>query len=144
MGFCPLDHVNKTGAYPTLGTLTCFGLAGATAGSGITFIACECAPTVALHYRRHTDKGRLTVGPFELTKLSAQVSVLMANQKNADPKRQAIAMSYHNKGTFQTLANIVKHRGLSGMYTGLNLHLCEYLLRFRQLIGSQAYKEVLQ
>jgi len=111
MGFCPLDHVNKTGAYPTLGTLTCFGLAGATAGSGITFIAC----------------------PFELTKLSAQVSVLMANQKNADPKRQAIAMSYHNKGTFQTLANIVKHRGLSGMYTGLNLHL------LRDTLGTGIY-----
>lgn len=64
-------------------------------------------------------------GPFELTKLSAQVSVLMAKQKNADPQRQAIALSYHNKGTFKTLANIVKHRGFSGMYTGLNLHLCK-------------------
>ncbi|KAI0475052.1 hypothetical protein GGR56DRAFT_675219 [Xylariaceae sp. FL0804] len=55
----------------------------AHAGSGIAFIAC----------------------PFELTKLSAQVSVLMANQKNADPKKQAIAMSYHNKGTDYTVDN---------------------------------------
>ncbi|RYO89666.1 hypothetical protein DL766_004070 [Monosporascus sp. MC13-8B] len=89
-GFCPLEHVNKNGALPNLGTIACFGAAGATAGSGITFIAC----------------------PFELTKLSAQVSVLMANQKNVDPKKQAIALSYHNKGTFKTLANI--HTELTG------------------------------
>ncbi|KAK6825707.1 hypothetical protein PG990_002967 [Apiospora arundinis] len=110
-GFCPLEHVNKNGAYPTLGTVACFGAAGVTAGSGITFIAC----------------------PFELTKLSAQVSVLMANQKNVDPQRQAIAMSYHNKGTIQTLRNIVKHRGFSGMYTGLNLHL------MRDSLGTGIY-----
>ncbi len=47
----------------------------------------------------------------------------MANQKNVDPKKQAIALSYHNKGTIKTLKNIVKHRGFAGMYTGLNLHL---------------------
>ncbi|KAI1800952.1 mitochondrial carrier domain-containing protein [Daldinia bambusicola] len=111
LGFCPLEHVNKNGAYPNLGTIACFGAAGATAGSGITFIAC----------------------PFELTKLSAQVSVLMAKQKNADPQRQAIALSYHNKGTFKTLANIVKHRGFSGMYTGLNLHL------LRDTLGTGIY-----
>lgn len=67
-------------------------------------------------------------GPFELTKLSAQVSVLMANQKNVDPKKKAIALSYHNKGTIKTLKNIVKHRGFAGMYTGLNLHLCKAIL----------------
>ncbi|ORY64389.1 integral membrane ornithine transporter of mitochondria [Pseudomassariella vexata] len=111
LGFCPLEHVNKNGAYPNLGTMACFGAAGATAGSGITFIAC----------------------PFELTKLSAQVSVLMATQKNADPKRQEIAMSYHNKGTINTLRNIVKHRGMSGMYTGLNLHL------LRDTLGTGIY-----
>ncbi|KAI4600617.1 hypothetical protein LQW54_010635 [Pestalotiopsis sp. IQ-011] len=111
LGFCPLEHVNKNGAYPTLGTIACFGAAGATAGSGITLIAC----------------------PFELTKISAQVSVLMANQKNADPKCQEIAMSYHNKGTIMTLRNLVKHRGLSGMYTGLNLHL------LRDTLGTGIY-----
>lgn len=41
LGFNPLDHVNKNGAYPNLGTIACFGAAGATAGSGITLIACE-------------------------------------------------------------------------------------------------------
>ncbi|KAI0439759.1 mitochondrial carrier protein [Xylaria telfairii] len=111
LGFSPLDHVNKNGAYPNLGTIACFGAAGATAGSGITLIAC----------------------PFELTKLSAQVSVLMANQKNVDPKKKAIALSYHNKGTIKTLKNIVKHRGFAGMYTGLNLHL------LRDTLGTGIY-----
>jgi hypothetical protein len=41
VGFCPLEHVNKNGAYPNLGTIACFGAAGATAGSGITLIACK-------------------------------------------------------------------------------------------------------
>ncbi|KAI1817119.1 mitochondrial carrier domain-containing protein [Poronia punctata] len=111
VGFNPLEHVNKSGTYPTLGTIACFGVAGATAGSGITLVSC----------------------PFELTKLSAQVSVLMAKQKNADPKKQAIALSYHNKGTIKTLANIVKHRGFAGMYTGLNLHL------LRDTLGTGIY-----
>lgn len=48
LGFNPLEHVNKNGAYPTLGTLACFGAAGATAGSGITFIACELAGLATL------------------------------------------------------------------------------------------------
>lgn len=43
LGFCPLEHVNKNGALPNLGTIACFGVAGATAGSGITFIACKNA-----------------------------------------------------------------------------------------------------
>lgn len=77
----------------------------------------------------------ISLGPFELTKLSAQVSVLMANQKNVDPKKQAIALSYHNKGTIKTLSNIVKHRGFAGMYTGLNLHLCEYLVGEARLLS---------
>ncbi|XDG03250.1 hypothetical protein ABKA04_002865 [Annulohypoxylon sp. FPYF3050] len=117
LGFCPLEHVNKNGAYPNLGTIACFGAAGATAGSE------ECGLVLM----------KINLGPFELTKLSAQVSVLMANQKNADPQKQAIALSYHNKGTFKTLANIVKHRGFSGMYTGLNLHL------LRDTLGTGIY-----
>ncbi len=66
-------------------------------------------------------------GPFELTKLSAQVSVLMADRKMSslsEPKdRHAIAATYQNKGTFKTAKNIVKHRGLAGLYSGFNLHL---------------------
>ncbi len=63
-------------------------------------------------------------GPFELTKLSAQVSVLLSEKKHCpDSNCHAVAASYQNKGTFRTMANIVRHRGFTGLYTGLNLHL---------------------
>lgn len=66
-------------------------------------------------------------GPFELTKLSAQVSVLMADRDRSsisEPANgRAVAASYQNKGTFKTAKNIVKHRGFMGLYSGFNLHL---------------------
>ncbi len=66
-------------------------------------------------------------GPFELTKLSAQVSVLMADKKNCPkPESHAIAASYQNKGTLKTLGNIIKHRGVGGLYTGFRLHLSRH------------------
>ena len=46
-GVDPLVHVNTPGTYPTFSTLACFGAAGATAGSFITLVACECGGT---HY----------------------------------------------------------------------------------------------
>ncbi|RDL39029.1 Mitochondrial carrier [Venustampulla echinocandica] len=114
-GMDPLVHVNTPGTYPNLATVACFGAAGATAGSFITLVAC----------------------PFELTKVSAQVSVLLAdkNKSNgADPKSSgAVAASYQNKGTFQTAKNIVKHRGLAGLYSGFNLHL------LRDTLGTAIY-----
>lgn len=59
-----------------------------------------------------------------MTKLSAQVSVLLSEKKHCpDPRRHAVAASYQNKGTLKTMANIVRHRGLTGLYTGLKLHL---------------------
>jgi hypothetical protein len=84
-------------------TVGCFGAAGALSGSLITVLAC----------------------PFEFAKLSAQVSVLLADKKKNFTKGQsyAVAASYQNKGTLKTMANIVKHRGLMGLYTGFNLHL---------------------
>lgn len=42
-GIDVLAHVNKQGTYPNLSSVACFGAAGATAGSCITLIACECA-----------------------------------------------------------------------------------------------------
>lgn len=100
-GFDPMAHVTTQGTYPNLYTLACFGLAGATAGTAISVVAC----------------------PFELTKLSAQVSVLLADRKNTtDRKAYEVAASYHNKGTFKTMANIVRHRGFMGLYTGFKLH----------------------
>lgn len=97
-----LGHVNSKGSFPTPWTMAAFGAAGATAGSCITVIAC----------------------PFELSKLSAQVSVLLGKEGNcASEKSREIAKSYQNKGTLRTMKNIVKHRGLFGLYTGFKMHL---------------------
>lgn len=103
-GFDIPRHVNKPGTYPNIYTVGCFGAAGATAGSAITFLAC----------------------PFELTKLSAQVSVLLAERAGSCQRSRAVAASYQNKGTLRTMGNIIKHRGVWGLYTGLRLHLCKY------------------
>jgi hypothetical protein len=71
-------------------------------------------------------------GPFELTKLSAQVSVLMADRNSSSISEpttgRAVAASYQNKGTFKTAKNIVKHRGIMGLYSGFNLHLSKQYL----------------
>ncbi|KAF5875008.1 putative mitochondrial carrier protein [Botrytis fragariae] len=115
----PLVHINTFGTYPTLSTIACFGAAGATAGSFITLVAC----------------------PFELTKLSAQVSVLMATKRQTSlsdpvrnsPMQNATAASYKDKGTFKTAMNIVKNRGVSGLYSGFNLHL------LRDTLGTAIY-----
>jgi hypothetical protein len=101
-----IAHVNKPGTYPNLYSIACFGAAGASAGSVITFLAC----------------------PFELTKLSAQVSVLLAERARDCKHSHAVAMSYQNKGTFKTMANIMKHRGPLGLYTGFRLHLSKSTL----------------
>ncbi|RDW62753.1 hypothetical protein BP5796_11055 [Coleophoma crateriformis] len=117
-GLDPLVHVNTPGTYPTFSTIACFGAAGATAGSFITLVAC----------------------PFELTKLSAQVSVLMAERNKhslSDPNPskmvREVAASYQNKGTFKTAMNIVKYRGILGLYSGFNLHL------LRDTLGTAIY-----
>lgn len=102
LGYDIIKHVNQPGTYPNLYSVACFGAAGATAGSAITFLAC----------------------PFELTKLSAQVSVLLAERAGGCQKSRAVASSYQNKGTLRTMANIIKHRGVLGLYTGFRLHLC--------------------
>ncbi len=53
-----------------------------------------------------------------MAKLSAQVSVLLSEKKHCpDSNRLAVAASYQNKGTFRTMANIVRHRGFTGLYT---------------------------
>ncbi|KEZ43073.1 hypothetical protein SAPIO_CDS5157 [Scedosporium apiospermum] len=111
-----VDVVSRTSdkaKYPNIYSCACFAAAGATAGSFITILAC----------------------PFELTKLSAQVSVLLAQTKSKDmcSQRQAVAASYQNKGTLKTMATIIKHRGFMGLYTGFNLHL------MRDTLGTAIY-----
>jgi hypothetical protein len=111
MKFDVLRHVSRPGNYPNMYSIACFGAAGATAGSVISFIAC----------------------PFELTKLSAQVSVLLAEQAGDCKRSQAVAASYQNKGTLRTMGNIIKHRGMFGLYTGFSLHL------LRETLGTGIY-----
>jgi len=109
-GSSPLAVVNTPGSVPTFSTISCFGAAGATAGGAITLIAC----------------------PFELTKLSAQISVLMAKTNVAsidDPIRR----SYQQLGTFKTARNIIKLRGVMGLYSGFHLHF------LRDTIGTAVY-----
>ncbi|KAI9835591.1 MAG: hypothetical protein M1819_002042 [Sarea resinae] len=111
-GQSPLVIVNSPGSYPTFITAACFGAAGATAGAAITAIAC----------------------PFELTKLSAQISVLMAGSNNvAMGGDDAVRHSYQQKGTLKTAQNIVQHRGVRGLYSGFHLHL------LRDTIGTGIY-----
>lgn len=105
-GFDIAAHVNKPGTYPNMYSVACFGAAGATAGSAITFLAC----------------------PFELTKLSAQVSVLLTERGGTTTGNKSVAASYQNKGTLKTMANIIKHRGFFGLYTGFRLHLCKWFV----------------
>ncbi|KAI9785768.1 MAG: hypothetical protein M1839_008785 [Geoglossum umbratile] len=109
-GTAPLVTANTPRNLPTFSTVTCFGAAGATAGGIITLIAC----------------------PFELTKLSAQISVLMA-KTSATSVDDPIRRSYQQLGTFKTAKNIVKHRGVMGLYSGFHLHL------LRDTIGTAVY-----
>ncbi|KAI4127150.1 MAG: hypothetical protein LQ347_004720 [Umbilicaria vellea] len=106
----PLVVVNQVGSYPSLATLACFGAAGATAGVATSAIAC----------------------PFELTKNSAQISMLMV-KKNHSVANEVVLKSYEQKGTFKIARNIIKHRGIMGLYSGYQLHL------LRDTIGTGIY-----
>jgi hypothetical protein len=118
----PLVVVNRPGSIPTFGTVICFSAAGATAGGIITAIACK-RPFLPTAAQFHVESYNV-IGPFELTKLSAQISVLMArsNKSGVDDR---VRRSYQQKGTFRTAKNIVLHRGLGGLYSGFSYHLCE-------------------
>ncbi|KAF2235131.1 mitochondrial carrier [Viridothelium virens] len=100
-GTSPLEIANTRGALPTLSTMTCFGISGAAAGAAVTAIAC----------------------PFELTKLSAQFSVLMANNKGSMSEPTARPNHLPQHGTLKTAMNLVKQRGPKGLYHGFQLHL---------------------
>ena len=77
----------------------------------------------------------MTSGPFELTKLSAQISVLMAN-KSSTSVDDPVGRSYQQKGTFATAKNIVLHRGLGGLYSGFSLHLRKFAPVFGPWSGN--------
>ena len=109
-GVSPLEHANTAGAMPNLFTVACFGAAGATSGSVITALSC----------------------PFELTKLNAQIAVLMEKgvgkhnsfeaQVNSGRSNEQ-SNSQKSGGTFKTAQYIIKQRGVLGLYSGFHLHL---------------------
>lgn len=101
-GNSPLVHANTHGAWPSLSTVTCFGAAGATSGALITVISC----------------------PFELTKLNAQIAVLMQKGINRSTEAQQ-EKPRKILGTLGTARTIVGHRGVLGLYSGFHLHLRE-------------------
>ncbi|KAA8895480.1 mitochondrial carrier domain-containing protein [Sphaerosporella brunnea] len=86
-------------------------LSGATAGGAITVIAC----------------------PFEFTKLSAQIELLMLRSKRSSLDDPSHIRKYKNKGTWQGAKDIVKTRGLLGLYSGFHLHF------IRDSLGTAMY-----
>ena len=64
---------------------------------------------------------RKFVGPFELTKNSTQISQLQTSMD--DPLKNNVRSSYSGKGSIKTAMNIVKHRGVLGLYSGFRLQL---------------------
>jgi Mitochondrial carrier protein len=75
-------------------------------------------------------------GPFELTKVSSQVSVVMAQGNNTAGSDDPIRKSYARLGTIATFRNIVKNRGVLGLYSGYRLHLSKlYFLFWLHFLG---------
>lgn len=100
-GTSPLVTANAPGSYPTLATLACFGGAGGTAGAIITVISC----------------------PFELTKLNAQLAGKMARDQVPTKTGEAPPPEIKS-GSWATAKQLVKDRGIAGLYSGYRLHLC--------------------
>jgi len=130
----PLVVVNRPGSIPTPATMLCFGAAGATAGSIITVLSCKLQSSPISSNKSHAQ-----TGPFELTKLSAQISTLMA-KSNTSSMDDPVRLSYQRKGTFKTAKNIISHRGFPGLYSGFKLHLRKPNLSTFMLI--EAYEAI--
>ncbi|KAH0613252.1 uncharacterized protein H6S33_009632 [Morchella sextelata] len=69
----------------------------------------------------------LTSGPFEFTKLSSQIELLMARSRMASVDDPSHITKYQPKGTFQSASSIVKARGFGGLYSGFHLHFSGYI-----------------
>lgn len=81
-------------------------------------------------------------GPFELTKLNAQIAVLMERgvDKHSSFESPQIDRTENKKpapqaGTFRTAKMIIRQRGVLGLYSGFHLHLREYSDPKKRLIG---------
>lgn len=72
------------------------------------------------------DNG-LGSGPFEFTKLSSQIELLMARSRMASVDDPSHITKYQPKGTFQSASSIVQARGFGGLYSGFHLHFSKLL-----------------
>ncbi|KAG9903001.1 hypothetical protein KCV05_g15656, partial [Aureobasidium melanogenum] len=108
-GKSPLELANKKGQSPTLSTIACFSSAGAIAGAVITCVSC----------------------PFELIKLNAQLAGKMKREANPSDRPQPI--SDLRTGAFRTAQQLVRDRGIRGLYCGYRLHL------IRDTLGTAIY-----
>ncbi|PWW78733.1 mitochondrial carrier [Tuber magnatum] len=97
-------------SYKPLNPLYWF-MSGAVAGGAITVIAC----------------------PFEFTKLSSQIELLMARSRMASVDDPSHITRYQPKGTFQSAKSIVQNRGIGGLYSGFHLHF------IRDTLGTAMY-----
>ena len=61
-------------------------------------------------------------GPFEFTKLSAQIELLMLRSKRSSLDDPSHIRAYKHKGTLEVAKDIVRARGLPGLYSGFHLH----------------------
>jgi solute carrier family 25 carnitine/acylcarnitine transporter 20/29 len=61
-------------------------------------------------------------GPFEFTKLSAQIEMLMQRSRMSSLDDPSHIRTYQSKGTLQSAKDIVKARGLMGLYSGFHWH----------------------
>ncbi|KAI9711441.1 MAG: hypothetical protein M1812_007186 [Candelaria pacifica] len=140
-GSSPLVVVNTLGSYPTFGTISCFGFAGAAAGAVGAAIGC----------------------PFEFVKVSQQLSEASARNKAEQTAAAATAaantttttagkapingingiaatcvkgataaatsvhepegLGYQGKGTIGAMKNIIKRRGVMGLWSGFHLQV---------------------
>ena len=111
-GKSPLVHANEVGSYPSFGTITCFGAAGATAGAFITTMSC----------------------PFELTKLNEQLAGKEARRRAMSSNGATPSPpSSLSAGAWITARRLVRDRGFFGLYAGYRLHL------LRDTIGTAIY-----
>ena len=110
-GQSPLVLANAPGSYPSFLTMSCFGIAGATAGAVITTLSC----------------------PFELTKLNEQLAGKEARKHLIASNAGAAPPPLSKTGAWMTARRLVSERGLSGLYSGYRLHL------LRDTIGTSIY-----
>ncbi|KAK9325830.1 mitochondrial carrier domain-containing protein [Lipomyces orientalis] len=72
--------------------------------------------------------------PFEFTKLSTQIELLMARATRAAlPDSDPAAPRYSPKGTFESFKDIIHKRGILGLYSGFRYHFA------RDALGTSLY-----